>query len=529
MDEKKLLDLFEGDSTQHIEVTLTGDLDERGKRKAEYKTVHKAVTADIWKKHLDGEIIIGIKPEINGKTKWGCIDMDPSSYTGFDSKKFINIITEYNLPLVALRSKSGGLHLICFLKDWADQNDLLNILNKWNERFFLAKEVFPRNKALGMPYHKSNRTVEFAYDEKGNGLDLNDFIQLAYKKRKTIEELVEFKTQKYEPEPDWNEYPPCIQSLLTDKWSGDGRNNIIFNMAVLENKRTEGNITPKQLKEILLERNQQIFVKPLEIKEIDGSVAKSASKKSYNYLCPPKNGFITPICNKELCQKRKLGIGFQVPDIIDNFTEIEFNKGVKDSYLIFTYEKVKMTFKTDTDLVDEKSFRTKMLSYGIMWMSLPKPKKGPNPFEMLANELLKKGKENPSIKYEDVLVDTVYVFKKEFYERNMILDNDFDKVEDEYIVTETIDGKDYCYFKRSTLEKFIKKSSNKFFSNAPEALQILGCERLEYYNKHKNLWRMELPDFNKNEKRTNLKVETKQETLTELDDAYHAQQFRTPK
>ena len=40
---------------------------------------------------------------------------------------------------------------------------------------------------------------------------------------------------------------------------------------------------------------------------------------------------------------------------------------------------------------------------------------------------------------------------------------------------------------------------------------------------------MELPDFNKNEKRTNLKVETKQETLTELDDAYHAQQFRTPK
>ena len=145
------------------------------------------------------------------------------------------------------------------------------------------------------------------------------------------------------------------------------------------------------------------------------------------------------------------------------------------------------------------------------------------------NKLLKKGKENPSIKYEDVLVDTVYVFKKEFYERNMILDNDFDKVEDEYIVTETIDGKDYCYFKRSTLEKFIKKSSNKFFSNAPEALQILGCERLEYYNKHKNLWRMELPDFNKNEKRTNLKVETKQETLTELDDAYHAQQFRTPK
>jgi hypothetical protein len=529
MDEKKLLDLFEGDSNQHIEIILTGDLDERGKRKADYKTVYSAVTVDLWKKHLDGEITIGIKPEIDGKAKWGCIDMDPSSYTGFDRKKFIDIIREYNLPLVPLKSKSGGLHLILFLTDWADQNDLLKVLNKWNERFFLAKEVFPRNKHLGMPYHKAGRTVEHAYDDKANGLDLGQFIEIAYKKRKPIQELLEFKTQKYEPEPDWNEYPPCIQSLLTDKWVGDGRNNIMFNMAVLENKKTEGHINPKRLKEILLERNQQIFVKPLEIKEIDGTVAKSASKKSYNYLCPPKNGFITPICNKELCQKRKLGIGFQVPDIIDQFKDIELNKGVKDSYLIFTYEDIKMTFKTDTDLVDEKSFRTKMLSYNVMWMSLPKPKKGPNPFEMLANELLKKGKENQITKYEDVLIDTVYVFKKEFYERNMILDNDFDKVADEYIVTEDIKGKDYCYFKRSTLEKFIKKSSSKFFSNAPEALEILKCERLDYYKGHKNLWKMELPDFNKNEKRTNVNVEAKQETLTELDDAYHAQQFRTPK
>ena len=79
------------------------------------------------------------------------------------------------------------------------------------------------------------------------------------------------------------------------------------------------------------------------------------------------------------------------------------------------------------------------------------------------------------------------------------------------------------------MKKFIKKSSSKFFSNAPEALEILKCERLDYYKGHKNLWKMELPDFNKNEKRTNVNVEAKQETLTELDDAYHAQQFRTPK
>ena len=34
--ETKLLELFEGDSTQHLEVTLTGGLDERGKKQAKY-------------------------------------------------------------------------------------------------------------------------------------------------------------------------------------------------------------------------------------------------------------------------------------------------------------------------------------------------------------------------------------------------------------------------------------------------------------------------------------------------------------
>ena len=146
--ETKLLELFEGDSTQHLEVTLTGGLDERGKKQAKYTTVREPVTAELWKKHLDGEVIIGIKPEIDGKTKWGCIDMDPSNYKDFNEKKFVDIIKQYSLPLVPLKSKSGGLHLILFLTDWADQKKVREELDKWNEKYFLAKEVFPRNNHL---------------------------------------------------------------------------------------------------------------------------------------------------------------------------------------------------------------------------------------------------------------------------------------------------------------------------------------------------------------------------------------------
>ena len=48
--------------------------------------------------------------------------MDPSNYKDFNEKKFVDIIKQYSLPLVPLKSKSGGLHLVLFLTDWADEN-----------------------------------------------------------------------------------------------------------------------------------------------------------------------------------------------------------------------------------------------------------------------------------------------------------------------------------------------------------------------------------------------------------------------
>ena len=526
--ETKLLELFEGDSNQHIEVTLTGDLDERGKRQAKYVTVYKPVTAELWKKHLDGETIIGIKPEVNGKTKWGCIDMDPGSYKDFNAKKFIEIIKQNSLPLVPLRSKSGGLHLILFLTDWSDEKKVREILDKWNESYFLAKEVFPRNKHLGMPYHKEARTVEYAYDDRGEGLDLEQFIELAFKKRLSFDDLINFKTKKYEPELDWNEYPPCIQNLLTDKWAGDNRNDIMFNMAVLEMKKSDGNIDKKTLVNTLLERNQAIFTKPLTEKEILGSVAKSTAKKNYNYKCPPRYPHMIPICNKQLCQMRKLGIGCQVPDIIDEFEDVVVTRNVKETFIEFKYKGTNMIFKTDDDLIDEKSFRKKMLIYSINWMTLPKPKKGPNPFEMLVQGLFDKAKENTDAKYEDTLEDTVFSFKKKFFETHLIVD-DFDQLKNNYLVREEIDNKDFIYFKKSTLDEFVKRSSNKLFANSQEALQAMQCIKVDYHKNQKNLWKMELPDFKSKKEKETKKETPKQNTLTELDDEYHAQQFREPK
>ena len=76
--QKELLHLFEGDSSQYLSISLTGEMDERGKRKASYSTEHEPVTEELWKNHIEGKHQIGIRPENGDKLKWSCIDIDPS-------------------------------------------------------------------------------------------------------------------------------------------------------------------------------------------------------------------------------------------------------------------------------------------------------------------------------------------------------------------------------------------------------------------------------------------------------------------
>ena len=56
---KELLSLFQGDNSQYLKSSLTGEDDERGKRQANYVTVHEPVTDKIWKQHLEGKLRLG--------------------------------------------------------------------------------------------------------------------------------------------------------------------------------------------------------------------------------------------------------------------------------------------------------------------------------------------------------------------------------------------------------------------------------------------------------------------------------------
>ena len=72
---KDLLKLFEGDPTQYLVTSLTGEVTERGKREADCVTLHEPVTEDIWENHINGIKRIGIRPEKGDQAKWGSIKL----------------------------------------------------------------------------------------------------------------------------------------------------------------------------------------------------------------------------------------------------------------------------------------------------------------------------------------------------------------------------------------------------------------------------------------------------------------------
>lgn len=512
--EKKFADLFAGDDSKHIEVTYNGGLDERGKRKANYNTVHEPLTAELWKKHLEGECVLGLRPEREEECKWGCIDIDPKDYKEFNQKKIVDIIKNTKLPLVACRSKSGGLHLFLFLKDWTPIKKVKKTLDDWNNTYFLSKEVFPANKAVGMPYTNYKATMEYGYNEDNIALSPEKFLEYAESK---IIDIDEFKLDtNYEIEDQWSQYPPCVQNLINEKWAGDNRNNFLFNVLVLERKKNE-TISVEELQATAIQRNKEVFIRPLPNNEVI-NLAKSIMKGQYFYKCPPKHSELMPICNKELCKNRDLGIKQEAPAIIDEFEKVKFIKDVKNAYYEFDYQG-KFIQLTPEDMKDEKSFRIKLLYQGIYWKTLPRQKNCPPPFEILMDALIKKAERVEN--YEDNLHDLRYTTLKEFFEDTIEVD-DYSKLKDGFVV---LDSKtSMCYFKQITLDKWLS-SKKKIFDNTREALRLINADRKDYHEGVKNIWEVKMPEFVDYQLPTNKQKQTK--TVSEMDDEYHTGKFRT--
>jgi hypothetical protein len=170
---------------------------------------------------------------------------------------------------------------------------------------------------------------------------------------------------------------------------------------------------------------------------------------------------------------------------------------------------------------DEKSFRVRLLRHRVYWLTLPKPRKGPSPFELLMKNIVEKAQESMDHLYTDTVEEERYSVLKDFFESHIEQDK-FDKLKDGYVV---LDSKsNVCYFKKLTLDKFLKKHASRTFNTTADALRMLNCKRVDYKEGEKNVWYVDMPNFVNHQSIKNFK--TKNET-SEMDERYH-DKFRNP-
>ena len=172
----------------------------RNKIKPPYVWTGYAITSTHYQEHLDGKISIGIQPcTREGKVSFGCIDVDPANYKGFKISALLFLIEKHKLPVVACRSKSGGLHIYLFLKEEISAQTMRDSLTTFLLPLKLKQttELYPKQVELidtpgqfiNLPYQNKKETTRYALNKNNEPLSLEEFIKTAQDSQLTASQL----------------------------------------------------------------------------------------------------------------------------------------------------------------------------------------------------------------------------------------------------------------------------------------------------------------------------------------------------
>ena len=112
--EQKFIQIFDGLKRDYGYAEVSNGYKDTttGKFKVKHGWAGKQLTDTDYIQHLNGEKSIGIQPcDDNGMVSFGAIDIDSKAYQDFSPRKYLEIIEKNNLPVIPVKSKSGGLHL----------------------------------------------------------------------------------------------------------------------------------------------------------------------------------------------------------------------------------------------------------------------------------------------------------------------------------------------------------------------------------------------------------------------------------
>jgi hypothetical protein len=154
-------------------------------------------TIEEWNRHLAGKSGIGVTAvRKDGRTKFGSIDLDTHGKNayGFSCIDVADKIKNQKLPLILVKSNSGGLHLTVFFTEPVDAAMVRRVLRAWAISLgFPNAEVFPKQDVpnkddngsnLWMPYFgcfgkDSALPQQIGINLHGGAMDLAMFVTVA--------------------------------------------------------------------------------------------------------------------------------------------------------------------------------------------------------------------------------------------------------------------------------------------------------------------------------------------------------------
>lgn len=296
-------------------------------------TDYHAPSVKDFAEHIEGGHGIGVVPVTDdGTASWAAIDIDNhDDESGEDIliAPIAEAIVLNKLPLIACRSKSGGVHVYLFLEKPLAAARVRQAMITWAALLgHPGVEVFPKQtklaefngkKALGnwinLPYLGGDDTVRWAF-HGGRKLTLSEFLSLAEKSLQTAAGLNQSVMT------DHPQAPPCIQQMMMKGVDQGHRNEAMYNAVVYLRK-----MDPAGFEERAADINFTMFAKPLGKSELVRTVG-SASKPDYRYRCNEEP--IKSLCDRSTCLKRKHGISSEEIERMDAISALpEFSDVVK--------------------------------------------------------------------------------------------------------------------------------------------------------------------------------------------------------
>jgi len=361
--------LFAGNPNAYGLYSPTAIREKDGKQKGVGRTVSAPLHDNLWAEHLSGVTRLGIIPiRPDGTVRWFAGDVDDYS---IDIAKLEQKVQKEELPLVVIKSKSGGAHLFCFLTEDIAASEAIALMRAWVAKLGLSKvEIFPKQNSLGsdgignwihIPYFNVSSPDSWAVGLSGEALDLEQFRQMTQARSASRADL----KIKSKPKSKFDG-PPCIEKMFADGIGAGGRNNSLTHISVMLRMSDPDNGW-ERIKEI----NEKHVDPP--VSEADLRVVfRNGQKTSYQYMCTTEP--MCSLCDKDLCATRKWGVGPQRgieygDGAIDRIIKIKTDPPIY--YVTFKGQVVKMA---SMELLSPAKFRTRVYEITGELIAVQKPR-----------------------------------------------------------------------------------------------------------------------------------------------------------